>query len=114
MTRKYVCGPLYREAVSISELVPAMVSPGFVFDGLMRARWFCEAIGISANAAHELNGPTPPITEESLASPVMLVTPWAGSCPFFRTLESSLETYFNEQPPRAWLAFAWVTASGAP
>src|ERR1700694_4388435 len=103
MTRKYVCGPLYREAVSISELVPAMVSPGFVFDGLMRARWFCEAIGISANATPELKGPTTPMTEESLASPVMLVTPWGGSCPFFRTLESSLETYFSVHPPRVGL-----------
>src|SRR3984893_9703092 len=111
MTRKYVCGPLYREAVSISELVPAMVRPGLVFDGLMRARWFCEASGISANATFELNGPTTPMTDESLASPVMLVTPCAGLCPFFRTLESSLETYFSVQPPRVLFAFAWVTAS---
>src|ERR1700680_553951 len=113
MVRKYVCGPGYSEAVLTSGLVPACVSPGLVFEGLISARWFWLATGISATATFELNGPTTPTTDWSLESAVMLAAPWAGSCPFLSTVASSLLVYLRVQPPSVLLVFAWVTARWA-
>ena len=75
------------------------VRHGLVFEGLISARCSVEATGISASATDELNGPTTPMTVASEASAVMFAAPCAGSCPFFRTVESSLLTYFSVQPP---------------
>src|SRR5579862_687883 len=89
------------------------VRQGLVFEGLIKARWFCDATGISASATDELNGPTTPITVPSDASAVMFAAPCAGSCPFLRTVESSLLMYLSVQPPMSLDAIAWFTASSA-
>jgi hypothetical protein len=76
-----------------------MVRQGLVLDGLISARWFSVAFGISAKATDELNGPTTPTTEVSAASASMFFAPSAGSCLPLATDESSLLTYFSVQPP---------------
>src|SRR2546428_1406993 len=48
--------------------------------GLIRARWAVLAIGISARATVESNGPITPITSGSAASARMLLAPFSGSC----------------------------------
>src|ERR1039457_5206392 len=84
MTRKYVCGPGYSEAVLMLivgslQTGTTAVRHGLVFEGLIKARWLVEATGISASATEELKGPTTPITVASEASAVMFAAPCCGS-----------------------------------
>src|SRR5258708_10307286 len=98
----------------MSGLLPAMVRPGLVFDGLISTRLALLEMGSSARATLELNGPTTPSTDASPASSVMFCAPCCGSCLPRATEESSLVTRLSLQPPRGFAAAAWSTASWGP
>ncbi len=104
----------FSDAVLMSGLLPTMVSPGLVLDGLICTRLALLEMGSSASATLELKGPMTPSTEESPASSVMFCAPCCGSCLPSATEESSLATNLTVQPPSSLLLVAWVTASCAP
>src|SRR5690242_7507566 len=99
-TRKYVVLPVgFSDAVLMSGLLPGMVRPGLVLDGLICTRLALLLMGSSTNATLELKGPITPSTDESPASSVMFCAPCCGSCLPRATEELSLLTSLMVQPP---------------